>query len=137
MNLRLSPKHGVNPTIPVCFYCLKEKNEVLLLGRMKPTKDTRGVTVDSDPEAPRRAVFDKEPCKECKGFMERGIVLISVLDADEGKSNPHRTGGWVVVKDEAIQRWLPAKIADHILHARFAFVPDGVWGRLGLPVGTT
>ena len=32
MSLRLHPNHGLNPTIPLCFLCGKEKNEVVLLG---------------------------------------------------------------------------------------------------------
>ena len=27
-DIKLSPKHGLNPTMPVCFWCGKEKNEV-------------------------------------------------------------------------------------------------------------
>ena len=32
--IKLSPKHGLNPTIPVCFWCGEERNEVALLGRI-------------------------------------------------------------------------------------------------------
>lgn len=28
---KLSPKYGVNPTIPVCFWCGEDKNEVIIL----------------------------------------------------------------------------------------------------------
>ena len=28
--IKLSPKHGLNPTIPVCFWCGEERNEVAL-----------------------------------------------------------------------------------------------------------
>ena len=34
-SILLSPKHGVNPTIPVCFWCGREKNEVALMGYLK------------------------------------------------------------------------------------------------------
>ena len=27
-SIPLSPKHGLNPTIPVCAWCGKEKNEI-------------------------------------------------------------------------------------------------------------
>ena len=33
-SIKISPKHGVNPTIPRCFFCGKEKNMVALLGRI-------------------------------------------------------------------------------------------------------
>ena len=32
--IKLSPKHGLNPTIPVCFWCGEERNEVALLGHI-------------------------------------------------------------------------------------------------------
>ncbi len=47
--------------------------------------------------------------------------------------NPSRTGGWVVLKDEAIERALDAEIASKILARRMAFVPDKAWDALGLP----
>lgn len=129
-SIRLSPTHGINPAIPVCFYCGKEKNEVLLLGRLK-----------GDVEAPRHAVWNKEPCGTCKGYMKQGIILISineVLSRDDPE-NPYRTGGWVVVTEEAIERWLlkPPELVDAICRRRAAFIPDEVWDRIGLPRGPT
>lgn len=95
-SIRLSEKHGVNPAIPLCFFCLKPKNEIILPGKMK-----------NDMEAPRNAVWDMRPCDECKGFMAKGIILISV---DESKSadhkNPYRSGGWCVVKEELVKQAL-------------------------------
>ena len=84
-SIRLSPKYGVNPCIPLCFLCQQPKNEVLLLGKLK-----------GDVEAPHHVSFDQEPCDKCKEYMAQGIILISV---DEAKSksdmrNPYRTGGW-------------------------------------------
>lgn len=86
-NIRMSPKHGLNPAIPVCFYCMQEKNEILLPGRLN----------QDDDEAPRNVVWNMDPCSECKGFMQQGCVLISVRDGESG-NNPYRTGGWAVVK---------------------------------------
>lgn len=132
MNLKLSPKHGLNPCIPRCYYCGKDKNEVLLLGKLK-----------GDVEAPRGAVFNLEPCDECKGFMAQGIILISVDDRDveiepgpEGLVNPRRTGGWVVLKEEAVERIVqPPGLFSQIKKSRFSFVPDEAWDVLGLPRG--
>ena len=33
-SIRLSPAHGVNPTIPICFWCGNEKNEIALMGKL-------------------------------------------------------------------------------------------------------
>jgi hypothetical protein len=72
-DIKLSPQHGVNPSIGVCFYCGEDSGEIILPGRLK-----------GDVEAPRRAVQ-------------------------------------------------PPTLAEEILTARMAFVPDDVWRALGLP----
>jgi len=119
----LSEKHGVNPAIPRCYFCLEPKNEVVLAGRMK-----------GDVEAPRDAVWDMEPCDQCVEYMEQGVILISVNESQTtDPRNPYRTGGWVVIKDAAIERMLEEVAARGILESRFAFVPDQVWDALGLP----
>lgn len=121
--IRLSEKHGVNPTIPHCFYCNQPKNELILMGRLP-----------GDAEAPRGTVFDKEPCDKCKEFMTQGIILISTKNEDEGKANPYRTGGWCVVKERAIEGIVqPQALVEQILKARVCFIPDAVWDMIGLP----
>ena len=66
--IRLHHQHGLNPSINVCFFCNKEKNEIVLLGAA--IRD----------EAPHKAVWNKEPCDECKEFMTKGVIFISVKD---------------------------------------------------------
>lgn len=34
-SIKMSKKHGLNPCIPICVFCGKEKNELALLGRLK------------------------------------------------------------------------------------------------------
>jgi hypothetical protein len=109
MSIRLHRKYGLNPAIPVCFYCGKDKNEILLLGAA------------CKEEAPKHTVFNKEPCDECRKLMGMGVMLVSVR-------NGNRTGNLAVVKQEAAQRMFPS-IGD----GRFAFVEDEVWDRIGLP----
>jgi len=126
-NIRLSKKYGVNPAIPKCFYCYEDKSEIILAGKLP-----------GDIEAPRGVVWDKRPCDKCKGFMEQGIILISV---DEAKTtdpqNPWRTDGWVVVKEEAVRRMvIPPELVEHICKSRVCFVPDDAWDKLGLPRGS-
>lgn len=126
-SIRLSEKHGVNPSVEQCFYCMKDVG-VILFGKMK-----------EDKEAPRQVCLgpNSEPCTECKEWMEQGVILVSV---DEEKSddpeNPWRTGGWIVVVDKAIRDMVqPEELAETILEQRFAFVPDTAWEMLGLPRG--
>ena len=159
MALKLSHKHGVNPTIPRCFYCWRDKNELILAGRLR-----------DDAEAPKNSVWDMNPCSECEGYMEQGVIFISVRDGEMEKvereleieranysrtynslaqqkrhpfhfvPNPYRTGGWAVVTAEAVERWMES-IVDNpfvrksILEQRWAFLPDEVWDAIGLPRG--
>ncbi len=53
--IKVSPKHGVNPTIPICFWCGEEKGEIALLGKLP-----------GDAEAPRNMVLDYEPSGRTK-----------------------------------------------------------------------
>jgi hypothetical protein len=122
-SIRLSEKHGANPSLTQCFVCMKDVG-VALFGRMK-----------NDAEAPRRICLDHEPCGECKEHMEQGIVLISV-DAKQSfdMQNPHRTGGWCVVREDFVQRvFSPPELVEQVLHKRMAFMPDNVWDMIGLP----
>lgn len=101
--IKISPKHGVNPTIPICFFCGKEKNEIALLGKI----GGRG----EDLEAPRHMVLDYEPCDDCKAQMNMGVALIVISEEQPGDNRPplkamdgknvYPTGGLLVVKPEA------------------------------------
>lgn len=141
----LSEKHGANPSLDQCFYCMKNKG-LILFGRLRQSQvkalresglmDDKSAS-ENDPEAPRRICMDYVPCHECAELMETGVILISV---DEKKStdqkNPYRSGGWVVVKEETIRRIVsPPELAEDILKRRAAFLPDAVWDALGLPRG--
>ena len=72
-------------------------------------------------------------CSECRKWMERGIILISVRDENEGSENPFRTGAWIVIKEDALRRLVDGKTADEICLKRMAFVADSTWNLLGLP----
>lgn len=114
--MRISKEHGLNPSISTCFICGENKNEILLLGHNKGKK------------APHTACYNYEPCDKCKEFMKQGIILISVRDG-ESNNNPYRTGGWVVIKEDAAKRILSKEIIDK----RIAFVEDKMWDMVGLP----
>jgi hypothetical protein len=124
----LSHKYGVNPTMPVCFYCQHETGEVALLGRVVDKKTGKEV------EAPRHMILDHTPCDACKEWMEKGVILISVKNSTTSGDDPLRTGGWCVVKDEALARFItpPALLMD-MLKKRVAFVSDELWDKIGLP----
>ncbi len=116
----ISKKHGVNPSIAVCFLCGEDKNEIVLLGRLK-----------GNAEAPCRAVFNQEPCDKCKEYMKQGVILISVKDNDPDQKNPYRTGGWIVVTEDCIKKVFSKP--EVLLKKRVGFLEDSAWNAIGFP----
>lgn len=104
MNIRISEKHGVNPTIPICFWCGKQKNEIALLGKLK-----------GDVEAPHNCVLDYEPCEECKKKWALGVALLGTRKKPLNDTLPpiknssseilYPTGQWIVITKEAAKRY--------------------------------
>lgn len=115
--IEISPKHGLNPTIPVCFWCGKEKNEIALLGRIREKTTNRfGANVtkrDSDIEAPSRMVIDYEPCDDCKKWWDSGVAVIEVQETPINPDQPeiqkglYPTSRFVVMTVEGADRVFP------------------------------
>lgn len=113
-SIKMSPKYGVNPTISVCFFCGKPKNEIALMGKI----GGRG----KDLEAPRNMVLDYEPCDECKEMMSKGVALIVVSDKQPEDKRPPMTaqgdqkvyplGGMLVIKSEAFSQMTGQQFSD-------------------------
>lgn len=97
--IKISPKHGLNPTIPVCFWCGKQKNEIALMGRMK-----------GDIEAPKNMVLDYVPCEECQNHMAMGVAILEASDHPNTEGQPpmqkgvYPTSRFVVVTTECADR---------------------------------
>lgn len=84
-SIPLSPKHGVNPSMTVCFYC-GETTGIALMGKLK-----------GDAEAPRECCCSLDPCDKCKQKYN-GYLL--VVEMKEDKSDP--TGRWTAIPKEAV-----------------------------------
>lgn len=80
-------------------------------------------------------------CSDCLGHMDKGIIMVSVRDGEEERGetrNPYRTGGWVVIKEEVLDRIFNKasdEAVERIRKQRLCFVPDKVWDMIGLPRG--
>lgn len=102
--IKLSPKHGVNPTIPICFWCGKERGEIALMGRIGDGRK------HEDFEAPKHMVIDFEPCEECKNNMALGFTAMEATNIPnsvskvEMQKGVYPTGRFVVIKPEAARR---------------------------------
>ena len=131
-SIRLHPKYGVNPSIPVCFWCGEDKNEVAMLGAAY-----KG-------QAPMRMLMDYTPCAACQAQMDTGITLIELVPsntveqppiAKEGAlSHVSPSGRYIVVKDHVISDIFDEAKAADVIRARKAFVDSEVFCMLtGLP----
>lgn len=135
-SIALSPKHGLNPTIPICFFCGCEKNEVALLGKLK-----------GDAEAPKNVILDYEPCEKCKQLMSMGITIISAstIPVQTGMSpiienqtiKVYPTGDWCVIKDESdlSKIFKSQEVIDNILKNKKAVIDsvayESIFGTIG------
>ena len=127
-SIKLSPEHGVNPTIPICFWCGKEKNEIALMGKIDK----------KDSEAPRHVIMDYEPCDHCKELFAKGIQVIGVTDQpimegmfpliDDGQKKLYPTGAMFVATEDWTQRFLTANesegMIDDVLEKKVLVMPS-------------
>ena len=101
-SIPVSPKHGVNPSLTVCFFC-GEATGIALMGRLK-----------GDVEAPQYVLTDYEPCDKCKKMFAQGSLLLEVDTYPHINGQPaiqqqenqklYPTGRFKVIKKEACER---------------------------------
>ena len=130
-SIQLSPKHGVNPSIPICFWCGKEKNEVALLGRL-----------NNDAPAPRHVLLDYDPCDACQAMMDKGITLYEVTPHPNPSlpdappfSEKHKcwpTGHFMVVTPEAVSKIFTPDAQAEVLNAGGAFLHTSIFQSIKL-----
>lgn len=108
--IKLSPKHGVNPSLCVCFFCGKHKG-IALMGKIGDLRK------GEDIEAPRECVLDYEPCDECASIMSQGVSLIEVSETQPRDNRPpmnaegiYPLGGLMVLRPEAVERMFNMKM---------------------------
>lgn len=105
--IRISEKHGVNPSLTVCFWC-GEHTGIALLGKLP-----------GDKEAPKEIIADYEPCDKCKEQWNKGIPIIEVSASPKNEAQMpisnnngiayYPTGCVAVIKEQAINPELNAK----------------------------
>lgn len=115
-SIRLHPKHGLNPTMKVCFWCGEETGEILLLGAAY------------EKQAPMRMVTDYEPCEKCKEAFAQGITL---MEATETLKGPEPTGNYWVITEEAAKRIFSGNSYEDVLHHKRAFIDREAATKLG------
>lgn len=107
-SIRLSPKHGVNPSMPICFFCGEETGEIALLGKINKADD----------EAPRHILLDYEPCPKCQEVFKQGLLLVEAVPTPirEGQAPISRdlypTGRWALMKRERAEEIFGSEIVE-------------------------
>lgn len=99
MSIRLSEKHGVNPSIINCFWC-GEAMGIALRGKMK-----------GDVAAPRECFGGYDPCDECQKKWDQGVIIVEVTTEPNGGPNQpplqegaYPTGSFAVITKEYAER---------------------------------
>lgn len=124
-------KKGLNPTIPVCHYCGKTKNMIMLTGiegEKWAKKNGR-----SDGEMPMTVYVedDIEPCDECKA---KGIAIVEVVMDEQEQKRMKYTGARWLVTEACIER-LVGKDSDlykRAMETRVMFIEPDVAEQIGL-----
>lgn len=122
-SIPISPKHGVNPAIPRCFWCGQHKNEIALLGKLP-----------GDAKAPDVVITNMEPCDTCRANMDKGITLLAVTKnpifknqqpaaQDENGTPLYYYPNYIVTTPEFITRNWPPEIAQTVLEKRIGCMP--------------
>jgi len=119
-----------------CFFC-GESDRILLSTRLTK-KNAENVRAAHD------KIIDLEPRAKCADLMKRRIIL---LPFDPARSepgwekgpipNPYRTGGFYVLKEEAVRRIFSGPAIDWAVKSRWIFVEKEVVEQLGLPNSST
>lgn len=115
-----------------CYFC-GDGNEIIMNTRFTPSAAAHVKTAHNK-------VLNMHPCPKCEGLMKQGIILITVDEAKSAKDwakeeipNPYRTGGFFVLKEEAVERLFdnPTAVAFAKKH-RWLFIAHEVAEHLGM-----
>lgn len=115
-----------------CYFCQKDDkivlNSLLTTYMAKKVKEMHG------------KIVDMEPCNECREFMKKGVILITIDSERSDKEwykdkipNPYRTGGWFVITDAAVRKVIqPTAMADWAITHRWMFIETKAAKMIGL-----
>lgn len=121
-------EHGLNPTIPLCPFCQKPKNEIILTGIVGEKFSRKN---GGDGQMPMYVIMqgDLEPCDECK---KNGITIIEAKVDVAGEISV--TGKSWLLKEEAFLRIFDTNhaVIKTALSKRVCFMDPTTTERIGL-----
>jgi hypothetical protein len=143
-----------------CYFC--GEGDQIVLNRVLTAHNAAKV------EKMNGRVVNMNPCNKCQGYMQQGIILITIDEAKSGADwnkpppkshclyagrkcfgdhkcqcncegchclwmpNPYRTGGFYVVKEDALARILDATMFKFARQHRWMFIADDAAEKIGL-----
>ncbi len=142
--------HDLGVALTKCYFC-HESDKIVMNTRLAPQIAARVEEMNGK-------VIDMDPCNKCKALMQQGVILITIDSEKSGTDwhkppneawddrrgvwapdpnwmpNPYRTGGWFVVKDDAIRRMMPDSpdLAEWAIKHRWMFIEDEAARKIGL-----
>lgn len=123
-SIKISPKHGLNPSVLKCFWC-GEDIGLALCGRMK-----------GDEQAPPFMIGSYEPCDKCKENFAKGILAIGVCEhpiaedfppvcKDENGNFLYPDGSHIVLTEQGVKRILNDQvIIDEVIKRKAMFMSN-------------
>lgn len=95
--IKVSPQHGVNPSMAMCFFCGESKG-LVLLGKLP-----------NDAKAPKECIVDYQPCDKCSEHWKKGTPIIRCTTAPVYDRPPivdgvWPTGAWCVISNESAEK---------------------------------
>lgn len=124
--MRISKKHGLNPTIPLCQYCGKPKNEIILTGAHGETWAKKNGIIDGQMPMYVAVENDIDPCDDCKKI---GIAVIELQSEFERVPTGRR---WLI-KEEAVNKLLAdSQLKSEVLQKRIMMIDTETAKMMGL-----
>lgn len=75
-SIRLSPKHGINPSMDTCPWCGQTRG-VVLLGKLK-----------NDEEAPTKLITSYDPCDTCQEQWNSCVICLEAQTTPVAENQP-------------------------------------------------
>jgi hypothetical protein len=127
-SIKLHPEHGLNATMPICFWCGKEDGTIAFLGNTY------------NGEAPRKMVLNYDRCTACANSMAHGIAVIECdANADRAPLDPKNpdsvpSGRWAVMTSEGAERLFgKTEQWPEIAKSGRVLIDTKIWQHLGFP----
>lgn len=112
----INVKKPPGSTEEMCYYCTQSKH---IFHKVE------------NEEHHEQAIFNTDPCVECKAKMELGILVVAVTDdSHDDDPNPHRTGDMAVISEQFVRQAFRHDESEEVLSIRAMFLGETDFNRM-------